>query len=170
MILSRFNNDKNSGDAGFPNIPNQENYPHIYKERQSENESQIKTLSQTEANDQTKTEREIMLKEKLEALVPAIEALLKDGITIFECFAVVKLFEPILLDFAEDKTEAEVLADVTESWQWADGKWKLVEMADEAIKLPFYAEPLDGWAIRKGIESVALPQLAHGIWSVKGKV
>ena len=110
------------------------------------------------------------LQEKLEALVPAIEALLKDGITIFEVFAVVKLFEPVLLEFAEDKTEAECLEDVKTAWQWADDKWHLVEMADEAIKLPFYAEPLDGWAIRKAIEAVGLPQLSHAVWSVKVKV
>lgn len=110
------------------------------------------------------------LHEKLEALVPAINDLLKDGITIFEVFAVVKLLEPVLLEFAEDKTEAECLDDVKAAWQWADEKWHLVEKADEAVKLPFFAEPLDGWAIRKAIEAVGLPQLAHAIWSVKGKV
>ena len=42
-------------------------------------------------------------------------------------------------------------AIVKEIWNELDAKYHLVDRLDEAIKLPYWLEPFDGMAIRKGL-------------------
>ncbi len=44
------------------------------------------------------------------------------------------------------------VAIVKEIWTELDEKYKLVDRLDEAIKLPFWLEPFDSVAIRKGMD------------------
>ncbi len=47
---------------------------------------------------------------------------------------------------------ADKAAIVKEIWNELDQKYHLVDMLDEAIKLPFWLEPFDSVAIRKGMD------------------
>ena len=101
------------------------------------------------------------LTETLETLSSKIEALIKPPLTILEIVDIAKSLGDVILEFNPNGTESEQLALLREAWDWAEGKYQLVEKADAALKLPFYLEPFDGPAIAWLVPNVVLPPIAR---------
>src|SRR5690349_8554291 len=103
--------------------------------------------------------------ERLEAVASQIDAIIVDGkLTIMEVFSTLEIIAGAVKDTIAEMptkpTEAEVEDMLNEGWNWADTKYKLVDKADAAIKLPILLEALDGMLIRIVIEKTAIPALA----------
>jgi hypothetical protein len=106
---------------------------------------------------------------KLEAIAGQIEAILADGkVSIWEVLDTVKILgdavKQELQEIGGNPTEEQAEDLLIEAWEWADGRWKLVEKADAAIKFPIYlafAEAVDGPAIRSLVKGVLIPALAR---------
>ena len=103
------------------------------------------------------------LQEKLEAASETFEALITPPLTVLEIFDAVKAVGECVKEIAPAASEEEYEALLLEGWEWADGKYELVEKADAAIKFPIWlapAEAFDGPGVRYLAERVLIPQLA----------
>lgn len=103
------------------------------------------------------------LQEKLEAASATFEALVTPPLTVLEIFESVKAVGECVKEIVPAATEEEYTVLLLEGWEWADGKYELVEKADEAIKFPIWlapAEAFDGPGVRYLAERVLIPALA----------
>lgn len=103
------------------------------------------------------------LQQKLEAASATIEALIAPPLTVIEICDALRCVGEIVREVAPTATEEEYEALLLEGWEWADGKYQLVEKADAAIKFPIWlapAEAFDGVAIRYFVAGVLIPSLA----------
>jgi len=104
-----------------------------------------------------------LLTEKLEAVSETFEALLTGKVTVIEIFDAVKAVGEVVKELEPAGTPEEYEVLMLEGWEWADGKYQLVEKADEAIKFPVWlapAEAFDGPGISYLAKRVIIPQLA----------
>ena len=95
----------------------------------------------------------------LEKIDGAVVELVTPPFRIWEPFDVVKICGEILKEAAPLATKDEYEEALDATWNYLDGKHHIVEKLDEAIKSGI-AEAIDGWLIRKAIETVAIPQMA----------
>lgn len=103
------------------------------------------------------------LQEKLEAASATFEALLTGKVTVLEIFDAIKAVGECVQEIAPAATEEEYEVLCLEGWEWADGKYELVEKADAAIKFPIWlapAEAFDGPGVEYLAVRVLIPQLA----------
>lgn len=103
--------------------------------------------------------------ERLEATSSQFEAIFADGkLNFFEINDTIKLLGTCVAETIKDlpgtPTEEKIHSMLMEAWNWADGKYSLVQKADDAIKLNALLEAFDGMLIRNLIERVGIPQLA----------
>jgi hypothetical protein len=111
----------------------------------------------------------MLLEEHLAALRAKIEELIKPPLTFGEAYEVVKEVIAAVTDEVKQLsadgpiTHEKVEALLMETWAWADGEFKIVDLADAALKWPGLLTPVelfDGPAIRMIIEKIILPQAA----------
>lgn len=103
------------------------------------------------------------LQEKLEETSATFEALVTPPLTVIEVFDSVKAVGDCVREVVPAATEEEYEALLLEGWEWADGKYQLVEKADAAIKFPIWlapAEAFDGPGISYLATKVLIPQFA----------
>lgn len=111
------------------------------------------------------------LTEKLEALAETFEQIVAPPVTVIEIFDAVKAVGDVVKEVLPAGTPEEYGALCLEGWQWADGKYGLVEKADEAIKFPIWlapAEAFDGPGVRYLAERVLIPALSKKLAAVIG--
>lgn len=103
------------------------------------------------------------MEEKLEQLRGTIEALIAPPFTVWEVFDLVKALGDVAREVAPAASPEDYKLLLMEAWAWADGEYKIIELADNAIKFPLVlapAEIFDGPAIRFLVERVMIPSLA----------
>lgn len=104
-----------------------------------------------------------LLTEKLEAVSETFEALLTGKVTVIEVFECAQAVGNVVKELEPAATPEEYEVLLLEGWEWADGKYQLVEQVDEAIKFPIWlapAEAFDGPGISYLAKRVIIPQLA----------
>lgn len=96
--------------------------------------------------------------------IPLFEEAVKDLISppfrIWEPFTVLSVCGDIIREAEPLATKEEYKEALEEVWAYLDGKYKVVEQVDKAIKAGIF-EMFDGTLFRLSVEQVAIPQLAE---------